>query len=77
MSPIEFGPAPYELSLPNIDINLIGSAALTVWQLANSYSILIVFFFLVLAISAVGWLANFVTHRRSASIEIGPWEDDQ
>lgn len=70
MSPIPFGPAPYTLSLPAIDVNQLGSIMLTVWQLANQYSIVIIFFFLVLAVSAVGWLYKFVTHRQSASLEI-------
>jgi hypothetical protein len=75
MSPIEFGPPPFELVLPAIDVNQIGSVMLTVWQLANSYSIIIVAFFLVLAVSAVGWLYKFVTHRRSADDFSESWKE--
>lgn len=74
MSPIEFGDAPFELILPALDINLIGSVALTVWELANQYSIIVVFFFLVLAVSAIGWLYNFVTHRRRAPLADLDWD---
>lgn len=77
MSPIEFGPPPFELILPSIDASLIGSMMLTVWEIANSYSIIIIAFFLVLAVSAVGWLYNFVTHRRSATVDLSElWRDE-
>lgn len=71
MSPIDFGPPPFTLDLPNIDVEMIGSYALTVWELANSYSLFIVLFLLVLAVSALGWLYRFVTNRRS-----GAWEEE-
>ena len=76
MSPIEFGPPPFELILPSIDVNQIGSMALTVWQIANSYSIIIILFFLVLAVSAIGWLYKFVTHRRSVEFDFSEmWKE--
>jgi hypothetical protein len=79
LSPIEFGPAPFELPLPPLDIELIGRVALTVWQLANQYSILVVFFFMVLGVGLIGWMYSLVTHRKSADLatfDVGDYIED-
>jgi hypothetical protein len=70
MSPIPFGTPPYELTLPSIDINLLGSVILTVWELVNQNQLLVTMFILILCASAVGWLYNFVMRRKSADIEV-------
>jgi hypothetical protein len=74
MSPIPFGTPPYPITLPTIDIDLLGSIILTVWQIANTNSLLIVMVILFLAIGLMNMLIKFVTRSKAADVELGTFQ---
>jgi hypothetical protein len=70
MSPIEIPEPSIPLPLPDgFDINLIGSYAATVWELANQNSLITIIFLLLAAVAMVGIIVNLVTHRGQAAVE--------